>query len=87
MAKVLQRLIASNQSDFLKGRYILESVVTAHEVLHFVHLSKRQQLVLKLDYEKSFDEVNPELLNDLLRIRYFGGKGSTGSIKTPMGGL
>lgn len=34
---ILQRLIASNQSVFIKGRYILESVVTAHEVLQSTH--------------------------------------------------
>jgi hypothetical protein len=31
---VLDFLIAPNQTAFIKGRYILESVVTAHEVLH-----------------------------------------------------
>jgi hypothetical protein len=33
----MSRLISLNQSAFIKDRYILESVVTAHEVLHFVH--------------------------------------------------
>jgi hypothetical protein len=28
------RLLASNQAAFVKGRYILESVVAAHEILH-----------------------------------------------------
>ena len=58
LSKILQRLVASNQSAFLKGGYILESVVTAHEVLHSIDSSKRQGLVLKLDYEKAFDKVN-----------------------------
>lgn len=69
LSTILQRLIASNQSAFLKGRYILESVVTAHEVLHYVHSSKGQGLVLKSDYEKAFDKVNLEFLAELLRIR------------------
>ena len=55
---ILQRLVASNQSAFLKGRYILESVVTTHEVLHSIHSSKRQGLVLKLDYEKAYDMIS-----------------------------
>ena len=74
LARILQRLIASNQLAFLKGRYILESVVTAHEILHFIHSTKRQGLVLKLDYEKAFDKVDLEFLEELLRKRGFGDK-------------
>jgi hypothetical protein len=39
---VLGDLIASNQTAFIKGRYILESVVTAHEVIHSVHSGKEK---------------------------------------------
>jgi hypothetical protein len=46
---IVDRLVASNQTTFIKGRYILESVVTTHEILHNVHQSKQQGLVLKLD--------------------------------------
>jgi hypothetical protein len=48
---VVDRMIASNQTSFIKGRYILESVVTTHEVLHSVYHGKQQGFVLKLDYE------------------------------------
>jgi hypothetical protein len=40
IGKVIDRLIASNQIAFIKGGYILESVVTVHEVLHSVHSSR-----------------------------------------------
>jgi hypothetical protein len=74
MAKVVDRLIASNQTAFIKGRYILESVVMAHKILHSVHHSKSQGFVLKLDYEKAYDKVNWEFLIDILEKRGFGGK-------------
>jgi hypothetical protein len=51
MGQVVDRMIASNQTSFIKGRYILESVVTTHEVLHSVYHGKQQGFVLKLDYE------------------------------------
>ena len=52
---VLMNLItSSNQSAFIKGRFILESVVTTHEVLHSTYHSGSPDLVLKLDYEKAF---------------------------------
>ena len=34
---VVQRIVAPTQSAFIKGRYILESVVVAHELVHSVH--------------------------------------------------
>jgi hypothetical protein len=61
-----------NQSAFIKGRFILEIVVTTHEVLHSVVLEKSKGLVLKLDYEKVFYKVNIEFLLDLLEKRDFG---------------
>jgi hypothetical protein len=67
-------LISPNQTTFIKGRFILESVVTAHEVLHLVMNSGSRGVVLKLDYEKAFDRVNLDFLDELLALRGFGPK-------------
>jgi hypothetical protein len=56
--RVIDRLICSNQTTFIKGRYILKIVVTVHEVLHSVYKGKQQSFVLKLYYEKTYDKVN-----------------------------
>jgi hypothetical protein len=58
MGLVADRLIGSNQTAFVKGRYILESVVTTHEVIHIIDQSKQQGFVLKLDHEKVYGMVN-----------------------------
>jgi hypothetical protein len=50
--------VAQEQSAFIRGRYILESVVIAHEVVHSLHRSKEPGVVIKLDYEKAYVEVN-----------------------------
>jgi hypothetical protein len=71
---VADSLIASNQTAFIKERYILESVVTAHEILHDMHRSKQQGYVLKLDYEKAYDRVNWNFLLDVFDKIGFGGK-------------
>jgi hypothetical protein len=39
-AKVMNRLISQCQSAFIRGRFILESVVTAHEIIHEIHTKK-----------------------------------------------
>jgi hypothetical protein len=37
LARIIDRLISYHQSTFIRGRFILEGVVTAHEVIHEVH--------------------------------------------------
>jgi hypothetical protein len=71
LARVIDRLISYHQSAFIRGRFILESVVTAHEVIHEVHRKGDKGLVLKLDYEKAYDKVNLEFLYEVLEIRGF----------------
>ena len=44
LSSVVQRIVAPTQSAFIKGRYILESVVVAHEIVHSVNKSGRKGL-------------------------------------------
>jgi hypothetical protein len=71
LARIINRLISFHQSAFIRGRYILESVVTAHEIIHEVHRKKDQGLVFKIDYEKAYDKVNLEFLFEVLELRGF----------------
>jgi hypothetical protein len=72
LESVCQRLVAKEQSAFIKGRYILESVVIAHEVIHSMHTSKQPGVIFKLDYEKDYDRVNLDFLLEILESRGFG---------------
>ena len=58
VSPLCDKLISSNQTAFIKGRFILESVVMAHEVFHEIHRSGSAGLILKLDYEKAYDRVS-----------------------------
>ena len=60
-------IISQNQTAFIKGRYIVESVVTAHEIIHDVVTNNREAFVFKLDYEKAYDRVSKEFL---LKVMY-----------------
>lgn len=74
LVKICDRLLANNQSAFIEGRYILESVVTAHEIIHETVKIKKQGLILKLDYEKAYDRVNWGFLMETLESRGFSKK-------------
>ena len=71
LATIIDRLISYQQSAFIRGRFILESVVTADEIIHEVHRKNDQGLVFKIDYEKAYDKVNLEFLFEILELRGF----------------
>jgi hypothetical protein len=64
--------VSKEHSAFLHGRYILESVVIAHELVHCIHKSKEPRVIIKLDYEKAYDRVSTEFLIEILELRSFG---------------
>ena len=72
IASVGSRIIANNQTAFIKGRFILESVVAAQELIHAAHTRGESALVLKLDYEKAYDRVDWTFLDEMLHSRVFG---------------
>jgi hypothetical protein len=46
---VCDRLLAPNQTAFVSRRFILQSTVAAHEIIHDAAKHKKKGLVLKLD--------------------------------------
>jgi hypothetical protein len=66
------RILAPNQTAFVKGRFILESVVPAHEIIQDAMKNKDKGLVLKLDYEKTYDKMDWDFLEEVLTTRGFG---------------
>lgn len=74
VSSICDRLLSSCQTTYVKGRYILGSVFTAHEIIHVLHQSKIHWIILKLDYEKANDRVNWDFLVEMLSSRGFGNK-------------
>lgn len=71
---ICKELISLNQTTFIKGRFIAESIIAAHEVIHSLHFSKQSGFVFKLDYEKAYDMINKEFLMDMMHKRGFSTK-------------
>jgi hypothetical protein len=69
LSKVANRLVSPHQSAFIHGRYILESVVLAHEIVHSVHSNKERSAILKLDYVKAYDRVCWDFLFKVLKSK------------------
>jgi hypothetical protein len=86
LIKVADRLISKNQTAFVKGRFILESVVVAHGIIHDIHKNKESGVILKLDYEKAYDRVSWSFLEEMLVSRGFGKTWVSGIMKLVKGG-
>jgi hypothetical protein len=71
MGVVSEELISPNQTSFIKGRYILESVVSAHEVIHNAVHKRQSGFIFKLDNEKAYDRVDRDFLLRVMRMRGF----------------
>jgi hypothetical protein len=57
----------ADQPSFIPGRFILEGVITLHEILHELRISKSEGIILKLDFEKDYDKVRWSFLIEVLK--------------------
>ena len=53
MEKSMNKIISRSQNAFIKGRNIMDGVMSLHEILHDTKVRKKEGLVLKLDFEKA----------------------------------
>jgi hypothetical protein len=69
---ICNRLLSQNQIAFVKGSYILKSVVAALEISHVPMRAKEKGLILKLDYEKAYNRVRSYFLQAMMESKGFG---------------
>jgi hypothetical protein len=74
LQKVATRVVHENQYGFVKGKTIQDCLGWAFEFLHHCHQSKREIVILKLDFEKAFDLVEFSIVLDMLRAKGFPDK-------------
>lgn len=60
-------LVHENQYGFLKGRTIQDCLAWAFQFVHLCHHSKKEIVILKIDFEKAFDKVEHPFILEILR--------------------
>ena len=70
--KIILPIIHSNQYGFIKTRSIHDCLAWAFEYIHLYHKSKKEIIILKLDFEKAFDKVEYSVIIQMLNKLGFG---------------
>lgn len=65
-------LIHQNQYGFLWGQTIHDCIVWTFEYLHWCHQSKKKIVIVKLDFKKTFNIVEHQVVIDILKFKGFG---------------
>lgn len=72
--KVLKTIISDNQSAFIRGKQLLDSVVTLNEVIEDTKLIKKKCIKFKIDFMKAYDSVEWSYLESLMERFAFDAK-------------
>jgi len=71
LTKIAHRVIRPSQTTFLPGRNIMEGAVILHETLHELHKKKQNVMVFKIDFEKAYNKVRWDFMQQVLRMKGF----------------
>ncbi|GJW49663.1 RNA-directed DNA polymerase, eukaryota [Tanacetum coccineum] len=71
---VLGGLVNEVQSAFVSDRQILDGPFILNDLIHWCKSKKKQTLIFKVDFEKAFDSVRWDYLDDVLNLFGFGAK-------------
>ena len=70
--KILPKLIHSNQSGYVEGRFIGETIRTIDDIMEFTKCEGIGGILAFLDFEKAFDSVEWNFLHKCLDVFNFG---------------
>lgn len=71
---VLGDIVNEVQSAFIAKRKILDGSFILNEVMQWRRIKKKQALIFKVDFEKAYDSVRWDFLDDVLYKFGFGNK-------------
>jgi hypothetical protein len=74
LQRVITNLVHQNQYGFIKARSIQDCLPWAFEYLSLYHKSRKEMVILKLNFEKAFGKLEHEAIVDILRHKEFGDK-------------
>jgi hypothetical protein len=74
LQQVITQLVHRNQYGFFRNRSIEDWLAWAFEYLYLCKKSKKDMIILKLDFEKTFDKLEHEVILQVMHHKGFGPK-------------
>jgi retron-type reverse transcriptase len=74
LQKIILKIIHRNQYGFIKERNIQDCLSWAFEYLYLFKKSKKEIIILKLDFEKVFDRIEHKAIMVVLHHKGFGAR-------------
>nr|GEY08447.1 RNA-directed DNA polymerase, eukaryota, reverse transcriptase zinc-binding domain protein [Tanacetum cinerariifolium]GEY08450.1 RNA-directed DNA polymerase, eukaryota, reverse transcriptase zinc-binding domain protein [Tanacetum cinerariifolium] len=74
LVKVLDDIVDEIQSAFMTDRQILDGPFILNEIVHWCKNKKKQSMIFKVEFEKAYDSVRWDFIDDILRRFGFGVK-------------
>ncbi|GKB44884.1 RNA-directed DNA polymerase, eukaryota [Tanacetum coccineum] len=77
LMSVMGNLVNEVQSAFIASRQIFEGPFILNQIIHWCKAKKKQSMIFKVDFEKAFDSVRWDFLDDVLKKFGFGSRWCT----------
>ncbi|GJV06477.1 RNA-directed DNA polymerase, eukaryota [Tanacetum coccineum] len=74
LSLVIDDIISQEQSAFIRGRQIMDGPLILNELISSCKTRKEQSLLFKVDFQKAFDSIRRDHLDDILGKFGFGNK-------------
>jgi hypothetical protein len=74
LKRVADTVVSPSQTAFMPGRNIMKGMVILHETIHELHTRKRDDVIFKIDIEKTYDKVKWYFLQQALTMKRFSTK-------------
>ena len=72
--KIMLQVVHRNHNGFMKGRSIQDCLTWAFQYIHLCQKSKREIVLLKLDFAKAFDTIDHDAMIEIMRNMGFNDK-------------
>ena len=72
LKQVLTKIVSSDQTGFIPGRYIGENTRLVYDLMHYTELHDIPGTLVMIDFEKAFDSVSWTFIQETLEFFNFG---------------